>query len=173
MQRRLMLQLAATPLVLPELTAQIRAAAAAPGWKPRVLDDHQNETVVQLTELIIPATDTPGAKTAQVNRYIDLLLADGEPEPRRQFLEGLAWLDGHALAKHQAPFARLTADQQVAVLKQLDAGGPPELAPGTRFFRQLKQITSRIYYSTEIGFKELNKGGRVPSSYGCRHPEHA
>jgi hypothetical protein len=26
---------------------------------------------------------------------------------------------------------------------------------------------------TQIGFNELNKGGRVPASFGCRHPEHA
>ena len=31
-------------------------------------------SVVVLSELIIPATDTPGAKEARVNEYIDLIL---------------------------------------------------------------------------------------------------
>jgi hypothetical protein len=45
---------------------------AKPDWKPLFLDQHQNDTVIALTEAIIPATDTPGAKAALVNRYIDL-----------------------------------------------------------------------------------------------------
>ena len=46
-------------------------------WKPALFTAHQNETVIALTDLIIPATDTPGAKAALVNRYMDLLLNDG------------------------------------------------------------------------------------------------
>src|SRR5579863_4327755 len=47
-----------------------------PNWKPVFFDEHQNETVIALTELIIPQTDTPGAKAALVNRFIDLMLND-------------------------------------------------------------------------------------------------
>ena len=39
----------------------------------------QNELVITLTELIIPQTDTPGAKAAKVNEYIDMVLADANP----------------------------------------------------------------------------------------------
>jgi hypothetical protein len=141
-------------------------------WKPAVFDAHQNETVVVLTELIIPATDTPGAKAALVNRYIDLLLADGPPTERARFLEGLAFLDGHCIRQHKKPFLKCTAAQQTAILETFDRGGDPSVEPGHRFFRMAKQLTSRIYYATQIGFRELNKGGRVPSSYGCSHPEH-
>jgi len=38
--------------------------STTPDWKPELFDAHQNETVVVLSELIIPATDTPGAKAA-------------------------------------------------------------------------------------------------------------
>ena len=56
----------------------------APGWKPLLLDEHQNETLIILSDLIIPATDTPGAKEALVNRYIDLVLAaDTHGKPAR------------------------------------------------------------------------------------------
>ena len=55
------------------------AAVALPAqkaeWKPVLFDAHQNETVIALTDLIILATETPGAKEAQVNRFIDLILS--------------------------------------------------------------------------------------------------
>lgn len=138
-------------------------AQTATEWKPQLFDAHQNETVIALTELIIPQTDTPGAKLARVNRYIDLFLNDGPERPRVDFLEGLAWLDAHARNVHGAPFIKLTAAQQTAILTDLDAG-KPGLEAGTRFFRNAKGWTSRIYYNTEIGYAELNKGGRVPAT---------
>lgn len=148
------------------------ALSQTAAWKPKLFDSHQNETVVVLTELIIPATDTPGAKAAQVNRYFDLLLADGPVPDRERFLEGLAFLDGYAIRQHKAPFVKCTPAQQTAILEAFDRGGDPSLETGHRFFRTAKQLTSRIYYATEIGFRELNKGGRVPSTYGCSHAEH-
>ena len=53
--------------------------AAAAAWKPLFFNAHQNETVSILSELIIPATDTPGAKAAKVNEFIDLMLSAGGP----------------------------------------------------------------------------------------------
>jgi len=141
-------------------------------WKPKVLDAHQNDTVIVLTELIIPATDTPGAKAAQVNRYIDLLLADGSAADRERFLDGLSFLDGYAIRQQKAPFVKCTAVQQTAILEAFDRGGDAAVEPGHRFFRMAKQLTSRIYYATEIGFRELNKGGRVPAKYGCTDADH-
>jgi hypothetical protein len=38
---------------------------SAADWKPKFLDAHQTETVQTIGDLLIPATDTPGAKAAQ------------------------------------------------------------------------------------------------------------
>jgi hypothetical protein len=145
------------------------AAAPKPAWKPLLFDAHQNETVVTLSELIIPATDTPGAKAARVNEYIDLLLHDGAPERRNLFLSGLAWLDGYAIRQHGKPFVRCTADQQVGMLKSIDRATDEALKPGAAFFAEVKRLTVSGYYTTKIGIDELNKGGRVPGSFGCPH----
>lgn len=151
-----------------------KAAAAVPAvalaqnanWQPLTLDAHQNETVIVLTDLIIPATDTPGAKEANVNRYIDLFLTDGDAEQRRRFLEGLGWLDRLSREAHGKTFRESTREQQTALLRDMDQGAAP--APAKEFFRLAKSLTSRIYYNTAIGYRELNKGGRVPSTYACR-----
>jgi hypothetical protein len=159
MQRRDFLAL----IAIPTAWAQ---QAAKPDWRPSVFDDHQNDTVIALTELIIPQTDTPGAKAARVNRYIDLFLRDGSAEQRARFIDGLNALDGRAIRAHGHSFVNCTAEQQTAMLTALDQAKAP-------FFRQAKSLTSRIYYSTQIGYQELNKGGRVPASFGCKHSGHA
>ncbi len=148
------------------------ALAQPQPWKPRVFDSHQNDTMIALADLIIPATDTPGAKAAGVNRWIDTLLDEGSNEDRRRFLEGLSFLDGYTIRTHGQPFIKCTAAQQTAALETFDSGSDPALIPGRQFFRLVKNWISRIYYSTEAGHRELNKAGRVPAGFGCTHPEH-
>ena len=162
MNRRELWQISAAATTLSPALAQM------PQWTPKLFEAHQNETVVVLTELIIPATDTPGAKAANVNRYMDLILNDGPDGERDRFLEGLAFLDGYSLRRHNAPFVKLTQQQQTAILQDFDTGSEGTTAPGHAFFRMAKQLTSRIYYATEIGYREMNKGGRVPATYACK-----
>jgi hypothetical protein len=160
---------AATAAALPAgAAAQTAAKAARPAWTPALFDAHQNSTVTALIDLLIPATDTPGAKAARVNEHMDRLLADGAPEARESFLLGLNFLDGQALERHSKPFVSCSAAEQAALLESFEAQPG---SPGGVFFRQAKALTSRIYYATEIGFQELNKGGRVPKSYAsCAQP---
>lgn len=136
----------------------------AADWKPALFDAHQNQTVIALTDLILPATDTPGAKAALVNRYIDLFLKDGPAGERERFLDGLNWLDEESMRREKAPFVKLPAAKQVAFLEFLDSAE----GEGNQFFRMAKSMTVRVYYQTEIGFKELNKRG-VPKSWACTH----
>ena len=35
-----------------------------------------------------------------------------------------------------------------------------------------KSLTASIYYATKAGFKEMNKGGRVPSTFACKDADH-
>jgi hypothetical protein len=166
MHRRDFVKLGASAFAIPAAWAQ---QAAKADWTPSLLDAHQNETVVVLTELIIPATDTPGAKAAKVNRYIDLFLRDGKAEQREAFINGLDWLDGVAIRQHGHPFVLCSPADQVQMLTSLEQG----TGTGHAFFRDLKSLTTRIYYATEIGYQELNKGGRVPATFGCDHASHA
>ena len=85
---------------------------AAPGWKPIFLDEHQNETLIVLSDLIIPATDTPGAKDALVNRYIDLVLAAETHENQGAFLNSLGYLDGESIRRYKAAFRYLSREDQ-------------------------------------------------------------
>lgn len=161
---------AAAALAAPGATlAQAPPAETAPpaaAWKPALLGAHENETVIALADLIIPATDTPGAKAANVNRVIDLYLKDGDPQRREAFFDGLHWMDAQSIARYAKPFVRATADQQAELLTaMMNTPGP-----GQDFFRLAKSLIVDIYYKTPIGYRELNKDGRVPAKPGCSHP---
>ena len=146
-------------------------AAAVKAWHPRLLDAHQNETVIALTELVIPATDTPGAKAARVNEYIDLMLHDVDPDKGHGFLKGLGWLDGYAIRNYGSPFVALEQPEQTAILESLDGTDDPDLAVGANFFARLKRLTVEGYYTSRIGIAELNKDG-IPATFACEHESH-
>lgn len=65
-------------------------SSAAQAGTAKVLEAHQLSTVATLSELIIPETDTPGARAAMVDRFIDAVLAEAQPVERNRFLRGLA-----------------------------------------------------------------------------------
>ncbi|HYO80788.1 MAG TPA: gluconate 2-dehydrogenase subunit 3 family protein [Bryobacteraceae bacterium] len=142
---------------------------AATARKRLLFDDHQLQTVATVCDLIIPATDTPGARAAKVHDFIDLILNDGPAERRNRFLSGLGWVDGYAIRTHAKPFVRCSAAQQTAMLKAfMDAPAGTELAPGAAFFNDIKGLTTMGYYTSREGIAELNKGNRVPASFNCK-----
>ena len=133
--------------------------------QPKFFDPHQFETVASISELIIPATDTPGAREAQVARFLDQILADSPETTRTAFLEGLWWTDGYCLRVEGKPFKDLNEQQQTQIFLTLLDSTDPAFETGRTFVQAMKDWTTKIYYSTEIGERELNKDGRVPSSY--------
>jgi hypothetical protein len=146
-------------------------------WKPTLLDAHQDATVTAVSELIIPATDTPGAQAALVNRFIDgVLAAAAEPE-QREFLRGLRFLDGRSRQLFGADFVSARPDQQTALLTILSSeqNTAVEDEIGRDFWRVVKAMTVAGYYGSQIGLQqELGDDGRMffLEFEGCRHPEH-
>jgi glucoside 3-dehydrogenase (cytochrome c) hitch-hiker subunit len=177
---------ASMPLWVESLCAQARAeahtqaaqaAAVATPWTPSVLTPRQNDAIIALTELIIPATDTPGAKAALVNRFVDHVLSTADAKERSEFIQGLTWLDDRCRALVAKDVAGASAAELTTVLTPLAVEGtaPAAEAPGVAFFRAIKSMTITGYYTTEIGLRqELGDDGRMMlgAFEGCTHPEH-
>ncbi len=162
----------------PEYDASKELARA--DWEPVFLSPHQNETLILLSDLIIPETDTPGAKAALANRYIDKLLAAEAPDVQRSFLNALAGIDGESLKRHGSAFLHLTSGQQVELLRLLAYphrlvtwGDNRARFSGHDHFRLLKDWIARAFYSSEIGMEELGwEGGSFHEDFpGCEHPD--
>jgi Gluconate 2-dehydrogenase subunit 3 len=151
--------------------------AAGRAWKPKVFSAAQNEQVITLTELIIPQTDTPGAKAAKVNEYIDTVLAEAQPADREKFLQGLAWIDTRSEDRFRARFVDAPPAQQVELLTGLSvATAPtPDDARGVEFFQALKGLTVTGFYTSEPGLlQDIGDDGQVffTEFKGCEHKEH-
>jgi hypothetical protein len=133
MQRRDALRLLLAGGVLPTLPTDLFAffngAHPAEGYALRTLNPHQNDTVVAMSELIIPETDTPGARGARVNEFIDVILTEwANNEERQNFLAGLAGVDKQSNELFGKNFTDASSLQQVTLLRAMDesvAGRPP------------------------------------------------
>ena len=136
-------------------------------WKPVFLSDHQNETLLVLSDVIIPETDTPGAKAALVNRFIDLLLAAEARDVQQSFLNSLAYLDASARTSFGDAFVYLSLTSQVGLLRflaypnSLETWGEGRTGEqvGHNHFKNLKGWISRAFYSSEAGMKALGWDG--------------
>jgi Gluconate 2-dehydrogenase subunit 3 len=158
-------------------TQAAAAAMTAAQWTPRLLTAHQNDTVIALTELIIPQTETPGARAVNVNRFIDWVVSQAPPDERERFMSGLTWIDEQSTSRYQKDFVSAGGEQQTALLTRLvDAANfATEDASGVAFFQAIKAMTINGYYSTEIGLQqELGDDGQFVMGVfkGCDHPEH-
>ena len=96
-------------------------------WAPRTLTPEQSEAVLIIGEIILPETDTPGARTARVDRFIDAMLSDYYPAADRQrFLAGLERLESRAQAAFGARFGALSAERQLQLVQALNRQAFPD-----------------------------------------------
>jgi len=186
MHRRQALRLLASAATLPLLSPQAFSMfQAVHGQLPeqailKTLTPHQNATVTTISELIIPQTNTPGAKAARVNEFIDLIVTDWyDEEEKATFLSGLADVDSRTRDLFGKDFVDCAEKQQVEVLQALDdevAAARAELEvrrrrsrpPEKNFFFMIKQLTLVGYYTSQIGFEQELHGEIIPSRHaGC------
>jgi hypothetical protein len=128
--------------------------------------------VTKLTELIIPSDETPGAREAGVNEFVDFMAAhDVEAQPHLR--AGLAWLDERSRRDHQRQFIELQDGRQNAILETVAYKAKHRAGEevGQEFFRRMRDLTAMGFYSSEIGYHELDNPALHPwgASPACPH----
>ena len=155
-----------------------------PNWKAVFLNDQQDKTLIALSDVIIPATDTPGAKEALVNRYLDLLLSVQPAEFQQKFLDALAFIDAESQRQFANEFRSLSLEDQVSLLTpwayarqashwtEREETREAEPETGQEHFERLKSLIAVAYYGSEVGAKELGWDGSVMNGpyQGCEQP---
>ena len=154
------------------------APARPETYTPLFFSTAEYAHVERLTELIIPSDETPGAREAGVAEFVDFMVAH-DTEQQAPLRVGLAWLDEQSGRQFARPFLEASEAQQVSLLEPLAYAAKHRAGEETarEFFRRLKELTAMGFYSSEIGYRELdNPASRFyPASPACPHtndPEH-
>ena len=94
------------------------AAARAEPYTPAFFGAAEYALVSRVTDLIIPATDTPGAVGAGVPAYVDRVVSLN-PEHQGLMRAGLEWLDARSRELFAGPFLDASEAQQIQMLQPL------------------------------------------------------
>jgi gluconate 2-dehydrogenase gamma chain len=115
----------AEPALAEEELAQLRQL--------RALSPSEASTIGAFVERLIPSDSTgPGAREANVLRYIDRALAGDLAMFRDPYTSAVVALDNYAQSKYGAGFALLTADKQDAVLMDMDQNKATGFVPNAK-----------------------------------------
>jgi gluconate 2-dehydrogenase gamma chain len=96
------------------------------------------ETLEAITARLIPSDASgPGALEAQAAQYIDRALGGALASSHDAYRNGLAAIDGYARMSKGSPFAKLSAADQDAILRDMEANVAPGFAPDAATFFNL------------------------------------
>jgi hypothetical protein len=181
-RRRMLQVLGAVPVAaalspataLEQVTSQTQAAAAVQAAAPRFFTQHEWRTLRVLVDYIIPRDDVSGSATdAKVPEYMDYLLAEKDANPATQVAMrgGLAWIDTESEKRFAKTFVAATDQQRRQILDDIafPQKAPPGVSHGVAFFNRLRDMTASGFYSSALGWKDLQYIGNVfnPGYDGC------
>lgn len=105
----------------------------------------QQKLLAEVADVIIPTTDTPGAKAAGVEQFIVRVIRDCYVRIEQEnFYSGLAKLDADSRAAHGKGFAKLDEAKKNDMIKKAADNNKA-------FFKLMKQLTAVGYFTSEIG----------------------
>lgn len=117
----------------------------------------------QVTEVMIPATDTPGALGAGVPAMLRQLLADwGSADTRSAMIGVLQAIEKRAWSKFGGGFLELAGERRIELMRGYD-----EQAIATRdlAYGRFKYLVLLAYYHSEVGATQELRYELVPGAW--------
>lgn len=150
----------------------------------------------EIAETIIPKTNTPGAKDAEVGKFMNVMIQDCyDTDAQKNILSGLASIQNISKEKYSKDFMAITGDQRSELLNGLDKEAKEVLAhlnsgkPSSavvmnvdtatytkeakeqnrpHYFTLMKQLTLLGFFTSRPGATEALRHIAVPGRYdGC------
>lgn len=157
------------------IIAFLQSCKSAPdlNYKPVFFTEDQARIVSEIAEIILPKTDTPGAKEVGVPNFIDMLINDCyKPEDQKSFVDGLAKLDEAAKKSYGDSFIYLDSAKQKEYVKKIHDEAVGEVKKDKSiprpFILKLKELTMLGFFTSEPGATQVLQYSQVPGAYhGC------
>jgi hypothetical protein len=127
-------------------------------------------------QVIVPATDTPGAKEAGVPQFVSALFTGWMTDDEAAlFRKGLSSLDASARERYQLGFAACSPEQGTELLQTLRASSPYGgrtfsltdriLDPKAPFYLRLRDLVVLGYFTSEAGSNQELRYMPVPGKF--------
>lgn len=119
----------------------------------------QTALLAEIAEVIIPTTNTPGAKAAGVEAFIIRVLRDCNPLAEQEsFYAGLAKIDAAGRQAHGKAFAELAPEQKNALVRTT-------AEKDKVFFKRLREFVVTGYFISEIGATQALEYLPIPGRF--------
>ena len=123
------------------------------------VDEAEQRLLADVADIIIPTTDTPGAKAAGVDQFIIRVMRDCYvKKDQEDFYQGLAELDAKSKTAHGKGFCELEEAAKIGIVKE-------SAAKQKAFFKVLKELTVAGYFTSEIGATQALEYLPVPGQF--------
>ncbi len=131
-----------------------------------LFDKSTYDLIVDVTERIIPKTDTPGAKDANVVSYIHSRLKNfATEEERTGMFEKLNLFNSLSESKFQKKYNDLPEGEKDEIMKMMQAEASKA---DDHVFNQLKRETVVGFFTSEVGATQVLRHDPIPGAYnGC------
>lgn len=144
------------------LTRFVRQSSAGADAGPMFSPD-QFALLEQVTDTMIPASDTPGALDAGVPDFLRGMLTQwGSRETHAQILAVLDSIEKQAWSRYGAAFLALPGERRLEVMRNVDADALARQDPGYGKFKWLVLVG---YYQSEIGATQELRYELVPGAW--------
>jgi hypothetical protein len=137
-----------------------------PAGNVLTLDDQA--LIEEIADTLLPTTpSSPGAKAAGAGAAINLLLSDCyEPEAQERVVNGLKQFRKTCRKRCGDSFSSLPQKEREQVLREIDAEA--KTAGPTHYFGLIRELSTRAYFSSEIGMTKALRYVMVPGKWiGC------
>lgn len=162
------------PAILGVLAGCSAEPAVEAEWKPAFLTQAQAALVAEVAEIMIPRTDTPGAKDVGIPAFIDKMLKDVYPKDEQaRFFAGLADFEAQAKREHGRAFLELEPVRRAALVKQVHDPAVeverkatlPVAERDRPFILMMKELALLGYFISEPGATQVLQYRPVPGAY--------
>lgn len=134
-------------------------------YKNIKLNGHQEKLITELSETIIPATDTPGSKDTYTHLFVLKMLDDCySEEDQQQFLNGMKEFEKFSDKKFEKSFLKCTALEREELVKAFlnDKQASKE---SSYFFDVTKKLTIQGYVTSKHYLSTIQVYKLVPGKF--------
>jgi len=124
----------------------------------------------EVSDTILPATKSPGAKAAKVGSFMAVMVNDCyEGGDQKVFMEGIGKLNAACEKMHGSEFIKATVQQRLSLLTEVDKEAKEYQSKRgdlpAHYFTMMKQLTLLGYFTSEPGCTKAMRYIAVPGRY--------